>query len=111
MAAYPTSPSFRTTVEPINQTNFTLTESGVPRGTNITADTAYRITVTHPAITSSQVATLRSFFSTNQSADNTITANDGVTYDVNFRSNYRVTLFENSPTLFNAEVQLIGNAQ
>lgn len=111
MAAYPTSPSFRTSVEPLNETTITVSESGVPRGTNLTASTAVRIIVEHPAISSSQVATLRSFYNTNKSADNTITAADGVTYDVNFKSAYRVFSFKNSPTLFTATTELVGNAQ
>ena len=111
MAAYPTSPSFRTTVQPLNETTITVSESGIPRGTNLTASSAVRIVVEHPAISSSQVATLRSFYETNKSSDNTITAADGVTYDVNFKAGYSVTSFKNSSTLFTATITLVGNAQ
>ena len=109
MPAYPTTPAYKSTVKPISRTRFKTTESGKARGNNLAGETLYRITVEHPFITSSQVTTLQTFYDTNKDADNTITANDGRTYDVNFESDF--TFNTTNQTYFTAKTTLIGNRQ
>lgn len=109
MASYPTTPAFKSTVKPISRTRFRTTESGKARGNNLAGETLYRITVEHPFITSAQVTTLQTFYSTNKDSDNTITANDGRTYDVNFEQDYGFST--TNATYFVAKTTLIGNVQ
>lgn len=109
MAAYPTTPEFRTVIRPLTRTRTFVSESGVPRQQNLGEETAFRIEVVHPFITSAQVSTLQTFYNTNAYNDNTIVGNDGDTYDVLFETDYEIIF--RSPTLFDAKCVLVGTRQ
>jgi hypothetical protein len=86
-----------------------VSESGVPRQQNLGEETAFRIEVTHPLITSAQVTTLQSFYTTNAYNDNTIVGNDGDTYDVLFETDYEI--MHNGGTWFTAKCVMVGTRQ
>lgn len=109
MAAYPSSVPFKTTIRPLTRVRLEPSESGVVRGQSLSAVHAYEILVEHPFCTAAQVATLQSFFSTNEYADNTIPGNDGNTYDCWFLQDYQITPV--SGTYFNVTTRLAANRQ
>lgn len=109
MAAYPTSPAFKSRVVPITSTNARIAESGKVRSYSLGEGDAYRIIVVHPVITSAELATIESFYATNKHADNTITPNDGNTYDCWFEGPIEVT--EISAVFFTATVRLLAERQ
>lgn len=109
MASYPSSPAYRTDIKPISRVNARVTSSGNVRGSNLEAQTAYRITVTHPYITTSDIATLRAFRSLYVFADNTIVGNDGETYDCWYETDYEI--IEHSAVFYTATCTLLANIQ
>lgn len=109
MAAYPTSPAFKSTVKPASKLRLNVTESGKVRASSLAEEDVYRIEVIHPLITSAEVNTLQSFYTTNRYSDNTITASDGDAYDCWFESDYEIESV--GPTFFNARTTLIANRQ
>lgn len=109
MAAYPSSPAYRTTITPATKNRVRTAESGVPRLSSLSEETAFRIVVVHPYITSSDVSTLQSFYAANQYGDNTIDASDGNTYDCWFEQDYEIEAV--SGTYFHARTVLIANRQ
>jgi len=109
MATYPTSPAYRTTVRPITRTRTKVSESGIPRQQNLSAVTAFEITVEHPLITASEISTLQSFHDTNAYNDNEIVGNDGDTYDCWFAEDYTIRAI--SSTYSTATTRLVANRQ
>lgn len=109
MAAYPTSPAFKTKVTPLTQLRVQVAESGKVRGSSLSEETAHTIEVVHPLITSSEVSSLQTFYDTNRYEDNTIPASDGNTYDFWYQSDYTIEVV--SATFFNARVTLVANRQ
>ena len=70
------------TIKAFRENEVTISESGVIRGQDLNADDLYRITITHLAISSSDVTTLRTFFDNNRNvAITTRTLKDGHNYN------------------------------
>lgn len=106
MAAYP-SIGKRTKVRALNDRKTDVSEAGTVRIVDLSAAQVYQIAVEHPLINSTDLATLRTFWTTNKNLVVTISAGDGYSYDAYFvnepevevvnsvRSNVRVTLVGN----------------
>lgn len=106
MAAYP-SIGKRTKVRALNDRKTDISEAGTVRIVDLSAAQVYQIAVEHPLLNSTDLATLRTFWTTNKNLVVTISAGDGYSYDAYFvnepevevvnsvRSNVRVTLVGN----------------
>jgi len=110
MAAYPTTPGFKTnSIRPLMKVRPRPAESGLIRGSSLASSYPMRITITHPLITAAEMATLRTWWDTNKDSDNTLIAR-GITYDVNVETDYDVS-DERSPTYENVGISFIGTRQ
>lgn len=107
MATYP-SIGMQARAEPINSRIVDVSDAGTVRSVDLGAVTAYRITVVHPLINSTDKGTLETFYSTNKNNTNAITI-DGTTYDVQFMSDYVVE--SNNSTLFTLTAYMAGVKQ
>lgn len=107
MATYP-SIGMQAKAEPINNRIVNVSDAGTVRSIDLGAVTAYRITVTHPMISSTDKGTLETFYSTNKNNTNAITI-DGTTYDVQFDRDYSVESVNS--TLFTLTVSMSGVKQ
>jgi hypothetical protein len=106
VAAYP-SIGKRTKVRALNDRKTDISEAGTVRIVDLSAAQVYQIAVEHPLLNSTDLATLRTFWTTNKNLVVTISAGDGYSYDAYFvnepevevvnsvRSNVRVTLVGN----------------
>lgn len=111
MPAYPTSPGFNTSVKPLTRTRTRVSESGIPRQQDLSDVPTYEITVEHPIITTADMATLHSFYDTNQYADLTITAGDGRAYDAWYLTPYESRKVRNSGNFLTARTKLVATPQ
>ena len=112
MSAYPSTTNggpFKTSITPVTKTRNKLSESGNVHGTSLTDKTAFRITVKHRLITETQFDFLKSFFTTNENADNTIPANDGDTYDFWYESDY--SFVPRSSNRWDVQCTILANRQ
>ena len=106
MASYP-SIGKKTKVRALNNRPVDISDAGTPRIVDLAAAQVYQIDVEHPLINSTDLATLRTFWTTNKNLNVTLSAGDGYNYDAWFvnepdvevvnsvRSNVRVTLVGN----------------
>lgn len=104
MAAYP-SIGLRHTIAPVTQRSVDVSDAGTIRSVDLSTGVAYSITIEHPLITTAQVTTLESFYSTNKTASNTITLR-GVSYTFQFSGAY--TIQSVNSNWYNASVNLIA---
>jgi hypothetical protein len=104
MAAYP-SVGLMFDIKPVSEITNDISEAGTVRTANLNNATVYRIGLTHPLISSTDVGTLRTFFDTYKYTSNTITL-AGVAYDVRFEYDYQVS--SDSAVWFTARTSLIG---
>lgn len=107
MAAYPTI-GMQATVRPLVPRRVSVSDGGTVRSVSLGEASAVQIEVRHPYITSTDVATLQSFYANNGATVNTITVR-GVTYDVQFAGEYTIETL--NATYSTASVTLVGNAQ
>lgn len=106
MAAYP-SIGKRTRVRALNDRKADVSDAGTVRIVDIAAAQVYQIIVEHPLINSTDLATLRTFWSTNKNVVNSITAGDGYTYNVYFVNEPEVEVINSVRS--NVRVTLVGN--
>ena len=108
MAAYPSSPGYRVTRQVLTSRRYRVSEGGTVRGSSLAAVDAYRFTITHPWIDSTDMGTLQTWYDTNKDLDNTITV-DSVAYDVNVEGDYVVE--RHNSTYRTAVIKLVGTKQ
>ena len=106
MAAYPTLPML-TDVTPLNDRETDISEAGGVRQVDLSAAQVYRIDIHHPLLTTTQVGTLLTSWSTNKGTTMTITASDGYSYSALWTQEPRVK--QVNGTWRQAEVTLIGS--
>lgn len=106
MAAYP-SIGMRTRVRAMNDRKADVSDAGTVRLVDLGASQVYQITVEHPLLGSTDLATLRSFWTTNKNLSVTLTAGDGYTYSVYFINEPDVEVVNS--TRSNVRVNLVGN--
>ena len=106
MATYP-SLGKRTTVRALNDRKTDISEAGGVRIVDLSAAQVYEVQVEHPLINATDLATLRSFWTTNKNAANTITAGDGYSYSGYFVNEPEVDVINN--TWSNARVTIVGS--
>ena len=107
MAAYP-SIGLQHNISPLNPRISDVSDAGTVRTVDLNEVTAYRISITHPLIDSTDRATLQTFYDTNRDSVNTITL-AGDTYDVQFMQDYSVESV--SSAFFDLSTVLVGNKQ
>lgn len=96
MATYPTTIGKKTTVRALNDRKTDISEAGTVRIVDLSAAQVYEIRVEHPLITSAQLSTLRTFWTTNKNAANTIAAGDGYSYSGYFVNEFEVDVINDS---------------
>jgi hypothetical protein len=106
MATYP-SLGKRTTVRALNDRKTDISEAGGVRIVDLSAAQVYEVQVDHPLINSTDLATLRSFWTTNKNSANTITAGDGYSYSGYFVNEPVVDVINNSWAT--ARVTIVGS--
>ena len=106
MATYP-SLGKRTTVRALNDRKTDISEAGGVRIVDLSAAQVYEVQVEHPLINATDLATLRTFWTTNKNSANTITAGDGYSYSGYFVNEPEVDVINNSWA--NARVTIVGS--
>ena len=106
MATYPTLGK-RTTVRALNDRKTDISEAGGVRIVDLSAAQVYEVQVEHPLISATDLATLRTFWTTNKNVANTITAGDGYSYSGYFVNEPEVDVINNSWA--NARVTIVGS--
>jgi hypothetical protein len=106
MATYP-SIGKRTTVRALNDRKTDISDAGGVRIVDLSAAQVYEVKVEHPLINSTDLATLRTFWSTNKNAANSITAGDGYTYSGYFVNEPEVDVINGSWAT--ARVTIVGS--
>lgn len=104
MAAYP-SIGLKHTISPLTQRVVDVSDAGTIRTVDLSVGVAYAISIEHPLISSSEVTTLESFYSTNKTSSNTITLR-GVTYNFLFQGAYTIQSVNSS--FYNASIKIIA---
>ena len=107
MATYPTSIGKRTSVRALNDRRTDVSDAGDVRIVDLTAAQVYEIKVEHPYINSTDLATLRTFFTTNKNVSNTIAAGDGYSYAGYFVNEFEVDVINS--TWANARCVIVGS--
>ena len=90
MATYPTTIGKRTAVRALNDRKTDISEAGGVRIVDLSAAQVYEVQVAHPLINSTDLTTLRTFWTTNKNVANTIAAGDGYSYSGFFVNEFEV---------------------
>lgn len=104
MAAYP-SIGLRYKIKPKDDQRLDVSAAGGIRGVDLSEDTVYRISITHPTIPQADKDTLLTFFDTNKASTNTITLG-GDDYSVTYAEDYSIK--QDSGSYFTLSTVLYG---
>lgn len=107
MATYPTTIGKKTTVRALNDRKADVSDAGDVRIVDLSAAQVYEVRVEHPLINSTDLATLRSFFTTNKNVSNTIAAGDGYSYAGYFVNEFEVDVINS--TWATARCTIVGS--
>jgi len=107
MAAYP-SITMTADVEPINAPRVDVSDGGTVRMVSLNESIAYRISLSHPYLTPSDMTTLRQFYDTNKALAVTITI-FGVTYSAYFTEAFKFSM--ETSIYGTGSVSLVGTPQ
>ena len=88
--AFPTQ-DFKSDIIPISETVMDRSDGGTPRGQRLADADTYRINITWPIVSATQLTAIRSAWNTSGHSEVTVTANDGEDYTGIWRQEPRVT--------------------
>lgn len=106
MATYP-SIAKKTRVRALNDRKTDVSDAGDVRIVDLSAAQVYEVTIEHPFVSSADLATLRTFWTTNKNASNTIAAGDGYSYAGYFVNEFEVDVINS--TWANARCTIVGS--